>query len=136
MYERMLDKQTVPSFDDLIRYSADCGELWPALDKHLQEEYSAQKLIRFPYGNSYGWGVKYSFKKKHICDVFEEDNAFMVFFRISNNDFEPIENELTDYSKDIWENKYPCGEGGWLWYRVLSEDHLQDVKKIIQAKIS
>ena len=42
MYERMLNKQIVPSFDDLLNYSSDCADLWRELDKWLKNEYSIQ----------------------------------------------------------------------------------------------
>lgn len=79
MYERMLDKQKVPSFDDLINYCGDSGNLWLELDVYFESEYCVQRQIRFPYGKHYGWSIKYSRKSKHICDVFAEDNAFTVF---------------------------------------------------------
>lgn len=136
MYERMLNKQIVPSFDDLLNYSSDCADLWRELDKWLKNEYSIQTQIRFPYGNKYGWSVKYSYKSKHICDVFAEKDAFTAFFRISNDAMEKIFNQLNEYTKSLWENKYSCGEGGWLHFRILTNENLCDLKKIIQAKIN
>jgi hypothetical protein len=91
-------------------------------------------LIRFPYGNKYGWGVKYSRKNKHICDVFAENGAFAAHFRMANNAMDTVYNGLSDYSKDIWKRKYPCGDGGWLNFRVLNSEHLDDLKIILRAK--
>ena len=56
----MLDKQNEPSFNDLIHYCGESGSLWLEFDKYLENEYSAQKQVRFPYGKHYGWSVKYS----------------------------------------------------------------------------
>lgn len=39
------------------------------------EELKIEKLMRFPYGNSYGWGMKYFIKNKHVCDIFAEKDA-------------------------------------------------------------
>ena len=135
MHERLLDKKVEPSFDDLIAYSGDFGRSWLELDEYLIDNYLAQKLIRFPYGKDYGWGVKYSCKGKHICDVFAENNAFTVFLRIGSSEFSTIESNLSDYSKDIWQNKYPCGDGGCINYRILSHSQLNDIMKIIDAKV-
>ena len=134
MYERLLDKSIAPSFEALIAYSKKAGDAWLTLDKYIVDTYEAQKTIRFPYGKSYGWGVKYSRKSKHICDIFAEDNAFTVFLRVDTAAFSSIEGSLQEYSLDIWENRYPCENGGWLNYRVLSALHLEDVKKIIDIK--
>ena len=58
MYERMLNKREVPSFEDLIRHSGDSGGLWIAFENYLAEAFGAVRLIRFPYGNTYGWSAK------------------------------------------------------------------------------
>jgi hypothetical protein len=132
----MLNKQTVPSFDEMISYCGDAGELWTEVDKFLNDKLEMKGCIRFPYGNKYGWSMKYSYKDKHICDVFAENNAFMVLIRISDDAIKLIYNELSDYAKTIWDNKYPCGSGGWLNYRITSKGQLQDLMKIIGIKVN
>lgn len=37
MFERMLDKQTVPSFDEMIFYCGEAGKLWVDVDKYLHD---------------------------------------------------------------------------------------------------
>ena len=44
--------------------------------------------------------------------------------------------DLSDYSKAICDNKYPCNDGGWLSYRVLTDDNLDDVLKILASKLN
>jgi hypothetical protein len=39
-----------------------------------------------------------------------------------------------DRTKELWEQRYPCGEGGWLHYRVLSRLENEDVKELIRIK--
>lgn len=135
MYERMLDKQIVPSFDEMISYCGDAGELWREMDRYLNDKLEMKGCIRFPYGKKYGWSMKYSYKSKHICDVFAENSAFMVLIRISDDAIKPIYNELNDYAKTVWNNKYPCGSGGWLNYRITNKEQLQDIMKIIGIKV-
>ncbi len=134
MYERMLDKQKVPLFEEMISYCGEVGKSWLELDVYLKDKLGMKSCIRFPYGNKYGWGVKYSLKSKHICDVFAENGAFMVLIRISNDAMEPIYKTLSDYAKVVWDNKYPCGSGGWLNYRVTGSEQLQDLMKIMETK--
>ena len=134
MYERMLNKQEVPTFDDLIRHSGDRGPLWLELDRHMEEKHNASKQIRFPYGKDYGWSVKYSIKSKHICDVFAEYGAFAALFQVSDKAMSVIYDELGGYAKDVWADKSPCASGGWIEFRVLDEDQLGDLIKIIHAK--
>ena len=130
----MLDKQTVPTFEELISYCGEPGVLWVELDQYLKDELHAAGSIRFPYGNKYGWSMKYSCKSKHICDVFAEKGAFMALIRSSNDAIDPIYITLSDYAKAVWDNKYPCGSGGWLNYRITCKDQLPDLMKIIETK--
>lgn len=135
MYERLLDKTITPTFEDLIDYCGTTGALWTDLDKYIKNTFSAQGSIRFPYGSKYGWSMKYSLKNKHICDVFAENGAFSLHFHINNNCLNSIYNELSDYTKAVCDRKYPCGDGGWLTYRVLSQNQLNDVKALLFAKV-
>jgi hypothetical protein len=136
MYERMLNKQITPSFTDLLDYSGPSSELWIDLDKYLEDSFAVLKSIRFPYGNKYGWSMKYSQNSKHICDIFSEKGAFTAHFRITNNAIMSVYNDLGDYAKSVWENRYPCEDGGWLHFRVINNEQLNDLKKIIHAKMA
>ena len=135
MYERLLNKQEIPTFDDLIRYGGENGGLWIAFDKYMEYEFKASSIIRFPYGNKYGWSKKYSIKSKHICDVFAENGAFMALFKMLDSVMETIYDDLSEYAKSLWDNKYTCSNGGWLNFRVINAEQLEDLKKIIYAKI-
>jgi len=132
----MLNKQEQPTFDEMICYCGDKGKLWLELDKRLVSEFDLEKLIRFPYGKEYGWGVKYSRKSKHICDIFAEDDAFAALFQVSQKAIDTIYNELGDYAKEVWAEKSPCKGGGWIEFRILSNEQLEDLEKIIRAKIT
>lgn len=135
MHERMLDKQMMPSFSDLLAFCGESGALWEDLDSWIKAEYGAQTQIRFPYGKDYGWGVKYSKGKRHICDIFAENGAFTVFMKISNKAFVSVQSDLSDYAKQVYESKYPCGDGGWIRYRITAKEHICDAKRLIEAKI-
>ncbi|MCL2563660.1 MAG: DUF3788 domain-containing protein [Oscillospiraceae bacterium] len=136
MYERMLNKQEVPTFDDLIRCSGASGDLWLALDEHMTTAYNAAKQIRFPYGKDYGWSAKYSVKSKHICDIFAENGACTALFQVSTKAMETVLDELGTYAKQVWADKSPCASGGWIEFRALDEAQMQDLKKIIHAKVT
>jgi hypothetical protein len=106
------------------------------MSTHPNEKFSAAKLIRFPYGNDYGWAVKYSAKSKHICDIFAERGALSVFCKINTKAVEKVYDGLGDYAKTVWKDAYPCKNGGWIDFRVLTAEHLEDVKKLVCAKMN
>jgi len=41
---------------------------------------------------------------------------------------------LLPKTKRLWENRYECGEGGWLHYRILTRKELDDIIKLIKIK--
>lgn len=44
--------------------------------------------------------------------------------------------ELSNEGKQYWENRYPCGDGGgWIHYRVLTNEHFSDIGKLIMIKL-
>ena len=136
MHERLLDKTLSPTFDDLIAYSAGSGALWLELDKHIRESFSAQRQIRFPYGNTYGWSSKYSAKGKHICDIFAENGAFALHFRLGNSQLASVYAGLSEHAQKACNDMYPCNGGGWVTYRVLSPADITDAKKLVYAKMN
>ena len=46
---------------------------------------------------------------------------------------EILENLLPKTQK-TWKEKYPCGDGGWINYRVLNKEELNDVITLIEIK--
>ena len=134
MYERLLNKQEPPTFEEMIAYSGESGPLWLELEQHLEGIGLSRLQIRFPYGKDYGWGAKYGKKSKHICDVFAENGAFTALFQVSEKAMETVLHELDGYAKEIWADRSPCASGGWISFRVLNQAHLQDLAKILEAK--
>lgn len=123
MYERMLNKDQKPTLSEMEEYCASTSSLFASLNHWISENLSTEKKIVFPYGNSYGWGVAHRKKTKLICNIFAEDNAFSVMVRLSNKQFDAIYEEVSTYAKKYIDNKYPCGDGGWIHFRVLNEAH-------------
>ncbi|MDE7055149.1 MAG: DUF3788 domain-containing protein [Oscillospiraceae bacterium] len=134
MYERLLDKQTVPLMEDLALYCGGAGEMFLRLNRWLAETWDTAQEIRFPYGNQYGWCVSHRKKKKLICDIFAENGAFTVMMRLPNQQFAGIYGQLSAYGREVVDNKYPCGEGGWIRYRVVEEEHLDEAVQLLTAK--
>lgn len=135
MYERMLDKQVEPTFQEMIAYCGEVGSAWMEIDTYLTEEKNVKSGIRFPYGKKYGWSVKYSVKGKLFCDIFAEANACTIMIRLTNEEMNTLNNDMSAYGKQVIAQCYPCGEGGWLYYRIIEKAQLDDVYKILNRKL-
>ena len=138
-YERLLDKNNEPALEEVRAHigSEGYGRLL-ALEEYLRGHYQLSKEMRFPFGNSYGWGYKYSHKSAHLCYVFFEKAAFTVTLQIGDKQAHLVEDmikTLSPKAQDLWINRYPCGDyGGWMHYRVLNDEELHDVYKLIGAR--
>lgn len=138
MYERMLDKNIKPTMDEIFSTIGDEGtKHWRILEGFFNEFYDIDAEIRFPFGNSYGWGVRFKHKSKTLCYLFPEKGAFTVFFQIGKNELAKMLDKLNGFlprTKEIWESRYPCGDGGWLYYRVLNTEEINDIKELMKIK--
>ena len=139
MYERMLDGGHRPStleIQNTLGMKA-CAYL-NLLETRLADLYDLRKEFRFPFGNDYGWGVKYSHKAVHLVYVFFEQGAFTVMLQIGDARVPLMTESLSSWSekaRTLWENRYPCGEeGGWIRYRILEQEEIEEIIRLIMIK--
>jgi hypothetical protein len=140
MYERMLDKLEEPSITDIEDYiGSNAASSIQILKRNLEENFQITYELKFPFGNTYGWGYKVSIKKKNLLYIFFEKEAMTVTFQIKALSTDYLQNEyrkLSEKGKEYWENRYPCGNGGgWIHYRVLRKEDLKDIGVFIMMKL-
>lgn len=136
MYERMLNKQIVPTMEEMAAYCGESAERFSEINDWLTTAFSTEQKVVFPYGNKYGWGIGHYKKKQLICNIFAESGSFTVMIRLTNTQYESIYKELMKYTQEYIDNKYLCGDGGWIHYRVTCQEHLEDIKKLLKVKCS
>jgi hypothetical protein len=139
MYERLLDKNVSPSEDFIKKYlGTESYHNLLELEKYLNAHYDLKKEIKFPFGNRYGWGYKYSHKSSHLCYAFFESGAFTITLQLGDPCVTAVNKILPTLSakaNELWKNRYHCGkQGGWIHYRVISTDELSDIFSLIEAK--
>ena len=136
MYERMLDKQAPPTIEEMTEFCGENAERFSSLNEWLVSVCHTEQKVVFPYGNRYGWGIAYKKKNKLICNVFAENGAFTVMMRLSDEQYSAVYHQLQTYAQEYIDGKYPCGDGGWIHYRVLCKEHFDDIKTLLSAKCS
>jgi hypothetical protein len=139
MYERMLDKGSEPVLDQIKEHmGSESFERLSLLEGYLQAHYHLSKELRFPFGSGYGWGYKYGHRSTHLCYAFFEKGAFTVTVQIGDGQARSAEDTVCGLSlkaQELWAGRYPCGNsGGWVHYRVLSDEELDDVYALIGVK--
>lgn len=136
MYERMLNKQTIPTIEEMTKFCGENSARFSLLNEWLTSAFDTEQKIVFPYGNKYGWGVAHKKNNRLICNVFAEDNAFTVMMRLSDKQYNTVYNQLQKYTQEYIDNRYPCSNGGWIHYRVTGKEHYDDIKILLSVKCS
>lgn len=139
MYERMTNKTIQPEITAIQHYIGETGwTLIQEFETQLNNRYDLNRELRFPFGQSYGWGFKYAHKTKHLCYLFFEKDAVTVTLQIGDREVPKLEEllpTLSETANSLWKNRYPCGtNGGWVHFRMLSKDDLENVIKMIEIK--
>lgn len=136
MYERMLDKQAMPSIADMAAYCGGNGGLFTLLDGWMSQAYGTERQVVFPYGRKYGWGIAHRVKGKLICNIFAESGAFTVMVRLSDRQFSAAYGQVHQAAQVCIDKRYPCGDGGWIHFRVTSKEEFDDIQKILSVKFA
>lgn len=136
MYERMLNKQVRPTIGEMAEFCGENAERFSSLNEWLTSVFYTEQKVVFPYGNQYGWGISHKKKNKLICNVFAEDGAFTVMMRLSDKQYSSVYGQLQKYTQGYIDNRYPCGDGGWIHYRVMCKEHFDDIKTLLSVKCS
>ena len=134
MYERMLDKSAEPTVEDMSAWCGENAPLFGNLNTWLSSRFATAQTHAFPYGSKYGWCIAHRIKTKLICNVFPEQGAFTVMLRLSDKQFQAAYPLLTPYAQAIVDGRYPCGDGGWIHYRVSEPAHLPDIQQLLTCK--
>lgn len=134
-----MDKNHMPDVSEIEKFIGnESSTRLQTLDKQLQYKYTINRELRNPFGNSYGWGFKYSHKTKHLFYLFFERDALTATIQIGDKDVPKLLEQYNLFSlkaQSYWENRYPCGKnGGWIHYRIQSDDELDDVLRFIAVK--
>lgn len=134
LYQRMLDKQIVPTVADMTSFCGESAELFSSLNAWLSETFLTEQKVVFPYGNHYGWGIAHRKNGKLICNVFAEKGAFTVMMRLSDSQWSSVYEQAHDSMRAYIDQKYPCGNGGWIQYRVISRVDFDDIRMALSFR--
>lgn len=138
--KRLIKKSNQPTEEFIKDFIGD--DAWNRLmsfEDMLKVNYDLFREIKYPFGNDYGWGFRYSHKKKLLLYVFFEEDGFCCTISINDKGAKEVEAKLNNFlpkTQSLWENRYPCGElGGWIHYSVESDKELPDIISLIGVKV-
>lgn len=129
MHERFVNKNKMPTIDEFLSHIEKVKELFDSIDAFLINEINSVKMIKFD-AHSRCWKISYHIKRKYVCDIIMEKDAFTIVTRLSEESIKNVYDDLLPYAKECVDNS-PYRHRGWIEYRVLSALHLEDIKTML-----
>jgi hypothetical protein len=135
-YERLLNKDCTPTNQDILDTIGDTSDLWLKLHRFIEVNYDFNKELAF-YSKNYGWTVRYRKSKKTLVSCFPEKGAFSVLLVLGKkeaHEVELIRDELNKNFLSVFDKTEQLHDGRWLWIRILTQQDLDVLIKVIQIK--
>lgn len=132
MHERLTDQNTTPTLEAFVANMGNAKTLFDQLDAFLINDLSTEKQLKLD-AHSRCWKISYHRKRKYIGDVLSEKDSFTVVTRLSQESLEKMKDSLLPYTNACIANR-PYFHRGWIEYRVLAADHLNDAKVLLRVR--
>jgi hypothetical protein len=135
-YERMLDKDTEPTEEDMLKRIGEKAELWLDLREYLADCYDHVPEVVFG-GKKYGWAVRYRKSGKTLVTLFPEEGAFtalVVLGKKEGGKAQALVDELSPDVRTLLDNAEQLHDGRWLWIRPLCTADIESVKSLLGTK--
>ncbi len=134
MHERMMDKSTQPSDDDMIRWIGQpITKAWIALRQFLTETYDILPIFN-PGGKKYGWNLQYRIGGRPLCEMYPEHGSFTALVILGKDELGKALDRIEIFGSTVQQalNESPrYHDGCWMYIRVADlQTCLQDVQDI------
>ena len=135
-HERMLDQNTEPTEEDILRTVGERKDLWLHLRKYVETHYDFVPELDFG-GKKYGWAIRYRKSGKTLITLFPEEGAFTALVVLGRKEVEkaqPLLDDLSPGVRTLFENTQQLHDGRWLWIRPCCEGDIESVKTLLGTK--
>jgi len=136
LYERLLDKSCTPTNQDILNTIGNKSDLWLNIHQFIEGNYDFNKELAF-FSKNYGWTVRYRKSKKTLISCFPEKGAFSALLVLGKAEAEKvneIRTELNESFLSVFDNTEQLRDGRWMWIRILKQEDLDGLIKVIQIK--
>lgn len=141
MYERMMDKSTQPSDQDMITWIGQpLAADWESLRQFLTESYDILPIFNSG-GKKYGWNLQYRKGGRPLCEMYPEHGSFTVLVILGKGELGQALNRVGIFGKIVrqaLEETPRYHDGCWMYIRVedlrTSQQDVQDIQELILIK--
>ncbi|MFQ5627384.1 MAG: DUF3788 domain-containing protein [bacterium] len=130
------DKNKQPDDNDLAEALGEMKQTWDAIKTHLEAEYGAVSEEWKFSGQKWGWAYALKLKKRRIVYLTPCKDHFILGMALGGKAVAAAtESGLSEHVLDIVNNAKKYAEGTAVRLEVRSNEFLEDIKKIIRAKV-
>jgi hypothetical protein len=136
MHERMMDKTTQPTDEDMINWIGQpVAEAWTALRRFLVETYGIDPIFNSG-GKRYGWNLQHRKGGRPLCEMYPEQGSFTALVVLGKTELEQALERMEALGPTVRQALVETPrhhDGCWMYIRVSDPlTCLQDVKDIEQ----
>jgi hypothetical protein len=141
MCERMMDKTTQPSDEDMINWIGQpIAAEWIALRQFLTETYDIVPIFNSG-GKRYGWNLQYRVGGRPLCEMYPEHGSFTALVILGQGELEQAMERLETFGSIVRQaltDTPRYHDGCWMYIRASDSrtcrSDVQDIVKLILIK--
>lgn len=141
MHERMMDKSTQPSDEDMSNWIGQpIADVWTALRQFLEQTYKIVPIFDAG-GKRYGWNLKYRSGRRPLCELYPEQGSFTALVILGKVELEQALERGESFGATVrqaLETSPRYHDGCWMYIRVADpltcHQDVQDIEALIVIK--
>ena len=140
-YERLIDKNTLPSDADMIEVIGQpLAEAWTGLRRFLVETYEIDPILQYG-GKRYGWNVQHRKGGRPLCEMYPECGSFTALVVLGKKELDQALDRLETFGPTVryaLENTPRFHDGCWMYIRVSEpqtcKQDVADIEQLVLIK--
>ncbi len=141
MHERMMDKTTQPSDEEMIHWIGQpIAEEWSALRQFLAERYGILPIFNSG-GKRNGWNLQYRIGGRPLCEMYPERGSFTTLVILGKVELEQALERIETFGPIVRQalSESPrYHDGCWMYIRVsdsaTGHRDVQDIEELVLIK--
>lgn len=141
MHERMMDKSTQPSDEDMVSWIGQpIAAAWIALRRFLTETYDIVPIFNSG-GKRYGWNLQYRISGRPLCEMYPEQGSFTALVILGKVELDQAMERIETFGSIVRQalaESPRYHDGCWMYIRVSNalscHQDVQDIAELILIK--
>jgi len=141
MHERMMDKTTQPTDEDMVNWIGQpTATEWIDLRQFLTETYDIDPTFNSG-GKRYGWNLQYRIGGRPLCEMYPEQGSFTTLVILGKVELDKAMNRIETFAPIVQKALAETPryhDGCWMYIRVSDpvtcHQDVQDIKELILIK--